>query len=240
MQYRGIAPEELATWFQPRQALKLVQTAYPDIKMAAKVILERLRGGLLKSGAKTSSWEHENFLPTAPCVVPTEYWSRLADTSADWWDTGNIRIKVYIQSRTSSVTGRYFGIRFEPKGIQEIIAEAPPQLARKEGSGSEAEMKSAFPEIGSAKPGSVTPLAPSADSQSSKANTPNKGGAPRKAFWDDLLIAMFLKIWSDNWAPKTQAEIQRAMLDWASDHDHQLSETSVRETAKKLFIALRR
>jgi hypothetical protein len=67
----------------------------------------------------------------------------------------------------------------------------------------------------------------------------NKGGRPRKEFWDDLLIAIFAQIYEGALTPKSQADLENAMLDWASAHGHQLGETSVKGPARKLFAAIR-
>jgi len=58
---------------------------------------------------------------------------------------------------------------------------------------------------------------------------------PRKDFWDDLLIAMFERLWTENWRPKNKTEVENAMLDWAASHGKQLGPTSVKIPAGKLF-----
>jgi hypothetical protein len=45
---------------------------------------------------------------------------------------------------------------------------------------------------------------------------PNKGGAPPKPWWDDLWSEMFRQIYTGDLVPKRQADIERAMLDWAA------------------------
>jgi hypothetical protein len=66
---------------------------------------------------------------------------------------------------------------------------------------------------------------------------PNKGGAPRKEWWDDFWIAICGQIWEGDLKPNSQADLERAMLDWASAHNHAMSETSAKVAARKLFKA---
>lgn len=63
------------------------------------------------------------------------------------------------------------------------------------------------------------------------------GGAPRKEFWDDLLIEMFQVLWLGELKPNRQADLERAMLDWASGKGYSLGESSVKAPARKLFAA---
>jgi hypothetical protein len=48
---------------------------------------------------------------------------------------------------------------------------------------------------------------------------------------------MFARIY-ESWTPKSQAELEKAMLDWASEHGHELGDTSVKGPARKLFRAI--
>jgi hypothetical protein len=67
----------------------------------------------------------------------------------------------------------------------------------------------------------------------------NGGGRPRKEFWDDLLIAIFRRLYLDNFRPKSQSDVEKAMLSWASQNGHDLSESSVKSPARKLFSLVR-
>ena len=65
-------------------------------------------------------------------------------------------------------------------------------------------------------------------------------GRPPAAFWDELWCAVFGMIWHGELTPKVQADITRAMLDWASENDHPLSEASAKPRARRLFIEYQR
>jgi hypothetical protein len=64
---------------------------------------------------------------------------------------------------------------------------------------------------------------------------PSAGGRPPAAFWDDLWCAIWGQIYRAELVPSRQADIERAMLDWASTNDHDLSETAAKARARKLF-----
>lgn len=64
-------------------------------------------------------------------------------------------------------------------------------------------------------------------------------GRLRKDFWDDLWVEICRRIYQDGFTPKTQAEIERAMLDWASANGHEIGETAVRAAARKLMVLFR-
>lgn len=67
----------------------------------------------------------------------------------------------------------------------------------------------------------------------------NKGGRPPAAFADDLMCAIWGLIYQGDLKPKNQAEIERAMLDWALENDQELGATVARGKAQKVFNALK-
>ena len=62
------------------------------------------------------------------------------------------------------------------------------------------------------------------------------GGRPAAPFWDDLWCAIWGDINNGDFQPQRQADVERAMLGWAADNGHELSETAARTRARKLFI----
>jgi hypothetical protein len=61
------------------------------------------------------------------------------------------------------------------------------------------------------------------------------GGRPSAAFWDDLWCGVWGRIFRGELIPTCQADIERAMLDWAVANDQPLSESAARQRARKLF-----
>ncbi len=61
------------------------------------------------------------------------------------------------------------------------------------------------------------------------------GGRPPAAFWDDLWCSVWGDIYRGDLKPSRQADIERAMLNWASDKGHELAETTAKQRARRLF-----
>jgi hypothetical protein len=66
----------------------------------------------------------------------------------------------------------------------------------------------------------------------------NQGGRPPAAFADDLMCAIWGLIHQGDLKPKSQADIERAMLDWAARNDHELGLTAARGKARRVFAIL--
>lgn len=63
-----------------------------------------------------------------------------------------------------------------------------------------------------------------------------KAGRPPADFWDELWCAVFGQIFRGELLPKRQADVERAMLAWASDQDFELSPSAAKPRARKLFL----
>lgn len=72
------------------------------------------------------------------------------------------------------------------------------------------------------------------------ANLQNKGGRPRKEWWDDLWCAMWGKVHRGELIPKNQADVEKAMLAWISEQDETVAESTIRPLARKMFIEMER
>ena len=68
---------------------------------------------------------------------------------------------------------------------------------------------------------------------------PRPAGRPPAAFWDDLSNNIWGRIFRGEFQPQRQADIERAMLDWAIPKGHELSVTTARERARKLWTEYR-
>jgi hypothetical protein len=64
------------------------------------------------------------------------------------------------------------------------------------------------------------------------------GGRPPASFWDDLWCSVWGQIYRGDLKPKLQADVEKAMLEWASAHGHEPSHSTIRSRARKLFQAL--
>lgn len=71
-----------------------------------------------------------------------------------------------------------------------------------------------------------------------KALTRTAGGRPRANFWDDLWANMAADLYGGQLMPKSQADIERAMSDWISEHGHTAASSTVRTRAQLLWKAI--
>jgi hypothetical protein len=224
----SVTAEDLLQWLTPRQALGVVQESFPDIGIASRAIFEGLSGGIVKAAARSSSSNANSNMPTAPCLIPAEYWSHLHETRSDWWDTGTIKVQFWRSrpSRSFYEVIRCFGVRFHPLGIQYLIADTPKILPPN-------------PEAQPAPSPSLdadvsTPVDPPAKTQAVPKRHP--GGRPAKEYWDHLWAAMAMAVYSGDLQPQRQADIERAMADWLSANGHDAGEATIRRAAKALWV----
>ena len=85
---------------------------------------------------------------------------------------------------------------------------------------------------------SVEALADQAEPElapSSTGTVASKGGRPRKEWWDDFWCGVWGQIVHGEVTPKTQADVERAMLDWVSDRGETVAESTIRPMARRLF-----
>lgn len=68
----------------------------------------------------------------------------------------------------------------------------------------------------------------------------NKGGRPRKEWWDDLWCAVWGKVYRGDLQPKSQADIERAMMDWVEAREESVSESTIKPLARKMFVEIER
>ena len=68
----------------------------------------------------------------------------------------------------------------------------------------------------------------------------DKGGRPRKDWWDDLWCALWGDVYRGEFDPKTQAEIVARMMDWVEGNGDSVSESTVKPRARKMLAELNR
>lgn len=84
--------------------------------------------------------------------------------------------------------------------------------------------------------GALSITAPPAPEPTSR---PTAGGRLPAEWWDDMWCAMCSQVFEGKLIPNSQAEIEKAMLQWAQDHGHEPSVSTVRPKARKLFAVLK-
>lgn len=142
--------------------------------------------------------------------IPPELWKLTdGDVTFPLWSTGDLTIPDD-PAKTS-----LFSVRFDPVGLAEFALPLDPG-------------RSSLP-LQNSLPSPVEMPVPMVE----------RKGRPPKEWWDDLWVEMCRKIYEDGFAPKIQADIERAMLDWAVANDHEMSEITARRAARKLFPIFR-
>jgi hypothetical protein len=65
------------------------------------------------------------------------------------------------------------------------------------------------------------------------------GGRPPAAWWDDLWVEITRQIYVGDLQPTKQADIEKAMMDWAAANGHGGSTGTMRPRARKLWAAIK-
>ena len=121
-----VSEDEYEACLRPREALDRVRLSFSNLDMAGAAILDRLKGGLVRSVAKSSSWG-EGGTPTGRVRIPAKHWSHQTGKSAAWWISGDIRCFIpsikgpHYHIPSSAI--RYYGVRFEADGIVGIVRD---------------------------------------------------------------------------------------------------------------------
>ena len=66
----------------------------------------------------------------------------------------------------------------------------------------------------------------------------NRGGRPPAPFADDLMCAIWASIYRGDLQPTLQADVEKAIKDWTVAHGHDLGDTSARDKARKIWLAM--
>ncbi len=66
----------------------------------------------------------------------------------------------------------------------------------------------------------------------------NRGGKPLAKHWDTMWAAIAVKLHNGDLDPKTQADIERAMLEWLASQGIYAGETTIRKKARSLWQAM--
>jgi hypothetical protein len=211
-------PQEARQWMSAREAVtRVMQAAGQDSRRSLYAILAYARTGDIAARALTMKVEVSK---RAEPVRTTE--DRDVEVPLWFWDrctgaeSSNLDWKSGVFSGRGVYNGETFAVRLT--GV------------RFDASGLEL-------------------LAPAdeAPSELHEARSPASGsrGRPAAAWWDDLLIEMFRRLWEDNWQPRTQAELVEAMHEWLAHNPgddpakpREAADSTLKARAKKLFDAL--
>ena len=83
--------------------------------------------------------------------------------------------------------------------------------------------------------GAGDPVASQPSPQSAK---PTKSARPPASFWDDMWASIAGELYAGTLNPRTQAEVERAMLTWIEGHGFSAATSTVRARARRLWDRL--
>jgi len=246
-----LTPKEFAVWLPAKEALKAVADAVGGYT-APTTILERLAAGLLRGAAEDTDYTRDReALPMQRfLVIPAWAWKELFENGNHellklWRDGGQTIEKTehHGPSATRHVL-RIFGARFDPAGLRKIPGVVIPTDNLSKSDPTDVVVIARAPRtFESLRPKAAQrPVSASPAPVPARENTARSPvGRPSKDFWEDMVIAATRAIlYDDTLKPKTQADVQRWMADWAiaNGHGHP-GETALKERARKVFLACR-
>lgn len=177
--------------------------------VSSSLILEALSGGVLASAAARASFQSPDKHDAIQDLFCIPAWMWRHRVMDDLLGLGFAQFSFPESPGDPHTILRCFNVRICPVGLQEAF----PHLVH-----------------------SIAATAPTTHAE--RSSKVPAAGRLRKEFWDDLIIAVCKRIWDGDLQPTCQADVERAMLDWASEHGHSLGTTSVKAPAKKVFLAL--
>lgn len=201
--------DKFAAWIRIKEALAQV-TKFADgqTSTAAHGIIDRLRNGLLTAAAKTIIW-------TTGSRQASKKDNQIIDASV--W----IKYETeYLASHALWRTGDG-QVHIYPQGLSGQKSTLHLYDVR-------IDPKTLSDWVGMPPPPPMTAPA-------NRPQVKHAGGAPRKDFWDDLWADIASQLYSGDLKPEKQADIEAAMLAWASDNGEELGEATARRRAAKLW-----
>lgn len=217
---RKISPEELASWWTPRQACAHSIKCIIGTDAAVNAVWQLLSAGMIEAVASSASMtpKYRNPITTnEPTFIPKGYWRSMSKAGSDLWGAGYARFWLPKGHYDKPAHYQAFGIKLNPDDVRANLPSPDPKIESIN------------------RPKSADPIKLAGPAPTPKTN--NKGGRPRFHYWDNIWIEVCAYI-HEQGIPAKQADIENAMLDWAEANGHELSVSSVRPKARKLLQRL--
>jgi hypothetical protein len=212
----SLAEPDAAAWYSPIEACAYASLCV-GAQGASKAIWQLLMAGMIEAVAATSSMTPRNRAPktdTKPSLIPKRLWRSISDTGTDLWSGAYARF--WVTDSDGGTTYQFFGIKLKASDVHSNLPSQRPDLVA----------------------AALSPPSAAAGGPTSTAEAANKGGRPRKEWWDDFWIEICRQIWIGDLQPTTQADLERAMIEWVENHRNgEVGETTIKAAAKKLFKA---
>jgi hypothetical protein len=207
-QQQKLTDEEFDGWVPTVKLVERATVAMHNMEGVARAVAPYLQNGLLRSGARNYGVSNRpNDPPGGVIEIENTKWLQHGDLSGmyDFWRTGTL----VIQMETGQPGyGRYAYLNYFDVRFELLAVE---------------KMLKAM--------GVTEKAAAAATDNAAK----NKGGRPARDDWDDVLAATAGEMLGGRLIPKRAADVEKFMLQWASDKGKPLGDTAVKAPAKKLF-----
>jgi len=106
------ADDLIADWLSPRQAIEILDAAYPPTSRVSKqVLLERLRGGMVQAVAGHSAFDGGKQRREVFYKIPADDWRTLIRVDI-LWITGELTYSRREYGLGDRITVRHYNVRF--------------------------------------------------------------------------------------------------------------------------------
>ena len=130
MAEQRLKPEDFDGWRQPHEAQADLDAVYGKSSVSHHLLLDRLKSGKISAVAESSTWKGIRGDKTGLIPVMRDQWEHFG-AGEEFWKSGDLHLYLgHYKGSLSTVEVWYHGIKFDPNGINDLIALAPkPQTA---------------------------------------------------------------------------------------------------------------
>lgn len=203
-------------WIAARHAASLLESLYGCPSEAWREIVAHAAADLVatRCGKYRAVDEEGDIRDRVETLVSGEFWRihQASDSPTADWRSGRFAIVLRAEDGIGWREIALFGVEFCEEDLRKVFSLPPPSFA-------------VFPE------GAL--LATS--SQAPPARIAHRRGPKPKAFWGEAMAAVDAKISAGELLASTQADIERAMMNWIVDEGYDAGESTVRNYAKPIW-----
>jgi len=124
---RGLTPEDLASWYTPRDAVTYASQCLGP-KGAQDAVWRLIAAGFVETAAASTSMTKKGQQPQLeidPMTIPTNLWESYSPQTSDLWGAAQARFWIPGPSGTSdSTTVLFAGIRINPDDLRRHISKS--------------------------------------------------------------------------------------------------------------------
>src|ERR1043166_6679338 len=127
MAERAPDPQEIAKCPLANEVFRQCVWAFGDELVAGQNIVEWLRGGQIQAVAGSAGWDDRVAQSKRTNRIKPGWWGHVINMTnlSNFWTTSQITLKIDYFEGTHDVITRFFVVRFDPAGVQALLATAP-------------------------------------------------------------------------------------------------------------------